>query len=317
MKAITKLIGITLGLVIGSAQLWAGATFSRITEWSDGNTLTASALNAEFDNILNNGTPTGWDDYSVSLSQMRSTADPYPGSVESQATSLAGELERIRYQILQIKNGMQTGQTYWYEDAPTAGVFTIAGSSVGINDTTPDYRFDVEGSVGMTTATVSSMTVTSYFSFPASTNMTHVRAELSGDLSFADADCQLYLCPVNVWTDVYDTLGEMGTTTFTAVSTGYYRVCANLILTASDAVSDEAVGIFVNGTSSSSLSLSGSGTGDLEIVNGGGCTTVSLIAGDLLTIRGYAIGTSAYVDQTITVGLARVFKSHLTIDRLF
>lgn len=92
-----------------------GATFSRITNWITGQTLTASALNAEFDNILNNLTPGGIDDESSTTTAMRATTDPYPASTESLATSLQGELQRIRYVIAQI-----TGKTYWYQDPDTS-----------------------------------------------------------------------------------------------------------------------------------------------------------------------------------------------------
>lgn len=134
-----------LAVLLGFAgNAWAGATFSRVKTWSSGETLTASDLNAEFNNLLTNGTPAGMDDYSATATEMRANTDPYPSGAESLATSLQGELERLRYQMLQFKNAIQTGQTYWYEDLPTAGVFTIVGSSVGINDTSPDTGFDVE-----------------------------------------------------------------------------------------------------------------------------------------------------------------------------
>lgn len=88
-----------------------GATFSRTKNWSTGETLTASDLNGEFDNILNNLDPSGVDDQSSSIAAMKATADPYPGNVESQATDLAGELQRIRFLLKQI-----TGETQWYID---------------------------------------------------------------------------------------------------------------------------------------------------------------------------------------------------------
>jgi hypothetical protein len=87
-----------------------GATFSRIKTWI-AEVLTASDLNAEFDNILNNLTPAGVDDASATTTAMRTTADPYPGGVASLPTSLEGELQRLRYVIQQI-----TKETYWYID---------------------------------------------------------------------------------------------------------------------------------------------------------------------------------------------------------
>jgi hypothetical protein len=95
-----------------------GATFSRIKTWI-AEVLTAADLNAEFNNILNNLTPTGIDDASANETAMQATADPYPGSVASLATSLAGELHRLRYLIRQI-----TKKTYWYEDPDTLQFYT-------------------------------------------------------------------------------------------------------------------------------------------------------------------------------------------------
>ena len=89
-----------------------GSTFSRVKTWLAAQTLTAADLNAEFDNILNNFTPAGMDDESANAAAMQATADPYPGSVASLATSLTGEIQRIRYQLNQLVGG-----TYWYEDA--------------------------------------------------------------------------------------------------------------------------------------------------------------------------------------------------------
>jgi hypothetical protein len=101
-----------------------GATFSRITNWITGQTLTASALNAEIDNILNNLIPSGIDDESSTTTAMRATTDPYPASTESLATSLQGELQRIRYVIAQI-----TGETYWYID-PDSTIAALYGSAI-------------------------------------------------------------------------------------------------------------------------------------------------------------------------------------------
>lgn len=86
---------------------------SRVKTWINGETLTHTDQNAEFDNVLTNvGKPANCDDYSTNAAQMQSQVDPYPGSAESLATTLAGEIERLRYQLAQI-----TGNTYWYQDA--------------------------------------------------------------------------------------------------------------------------------------------------------------------------------------------------------
>lgn len=233
----SRILGFLFGLSLIGGLVFAGATFSRIKTWSSGETLTASDLNAEFNNVLNNLTPAGIDDYSATTTEMRALTDPYPGTVESQATSLQGELERLRYQILQIKNTLQpTNITYWYQDLPTAGVFTILGSSVGVNDTTPDYTMDVAGTLGVdgittfggavtttgtavaisTNVTVAgTLAVTGAFTF----NNTLIAAQPStktGVASGSNSD-------VSWGTEVVDRLSELSATSFTAVSTGYYH----------------------------------------------------------------------------------------------
>jgi hypothetical protein len=114
-KRVLRTTAFILGLV---SLVYGGATFSRVKNWVTGERLTASDLNAEFNNVLTNFTPAGMDDYSATASQMRTTTDPYPSSSESLATSLQGELERIRYLIAQI-----TGKTYWYQDPTVTQLF--------------------------------------------------------------------------------------------------------------------------------------------------------------------------------------------------
>ena len=96
-----------------------GATFSRVKTWSEGETLTASQLNAEFNNILNNLDPTGIDDESANDAAAQATSDPYSGSSLTKAISLEEEIQQLRYLIAQI-----TGETYWYID-PDNDIATI------------------------------------------------------------------------------------------------------------------------------------------------------------------------------------------------
>lgn len=51
------------------------------------------------------------DDYSSSVAQMQSATDPLEVGSESQATSLAGELERLRFVIDEMKGG---DAAQWY-----------------------------------------------------------------------------------------------------------------------------------------------------------------------------------------------------------
>src|SRR3990172_6240395 len=96
--------------------------YSRIKNWVSGEILTHTDLNAEFDNVINNFVPQQEDDYSTNIAQMQTNTDPYPGSVESLPTSMAGELERLRYLIKQI-----TGEAQWYIDPDTTIASIISG----------------------------------------------------------------------------------------------------------------------------------------------------------------------------------------------
>ena len=100
-----------------------GATFSKVKTVIAGETITASDRNSEFDNILNNLTPTGMDDNSATATTMRVTVDPYPSGTESLATSLQGELERLRYVI-----GSITGLDYWYSYPSSASITASAAA---------------------------------------------------------------------------------------------------------------------------------------------------------------------------------------------
>lgn len=102
-----------------------GATFSRVKNWTT-EVLSNTDLNAEIDNILNNLGPSGVDDYSGSAATMRLTTDPGESGSESLATSLAGELERLRFAIKEMKG---SGVTYWYSSSSTS--LTELAAAVG------------------------------------------------------------------------------------------------------------------------------------------------------------------------------------------
>lgn len=100
-------------------------TFSRLKTWVSNEVLTASDLNAEFNNLLNNMTPTGIDDASASVSDMQAVTNPGGVGSESQATDLLGELKRLRYKVKEIIGGAQ-----WYSTSvgslSTGGVDTAS-----------------------------------------------------------------------------------------------------------------------------------------------------------------------------------------------
>ena len=81
------------------------------TTRASGLTLTANIYNSDHQNHIDNHNTTQIDDYSSNVAEMKTTTDPYPSGSESQSTSLAGELSRIRFLIKQI-----TGQAQWYID---------------------------------------------------------------------------------------------------------------------------------------------------------------------------------------------------------
>jgi len=88
-----------------------GATFTiPLVTVIPGQLITAALWNAEFENMDANWTPAGMDDYSATDVEMQIQTAPFPGSVLSRPTSMAGELERMRYQLDLI-----IGQTYWYQ----------------------------------------------------------------------------------------------------------------------------------------------------------------------------------------------------------
>jgi hypothetical protein len=83
------------------------------TSRADGLTLTAAIYNSDHQNHINNMTPQMMDDYSADAATMKLTVDPGEVGSESLATTLAGELERLRYAIKEIK-----GTAQWYETTP-------------------------------------------------------------------------------------------------------------------------------------------------------------------------------------------------------
>jgi hypothetical protein len=115
-----------------------------------GEILTASDLNSTDVNHVNNNIPENADDYSVNVAEMQSTADPYPASVESLATTLAGEVERLRYQVKEI-----LGEAQWYIDPD----LTIAGITTKFGDVA-SYRRPLLNYVSATAVDVENNTGT-------------------------------------------------------------------------------------------------------------------------------------------------------------
>lgn len=281
-----------LAVVLTSSSLWAGATFSRAHNWVDQEVLTAADLNAEFNNILNNLDPAGMDDYSLTLSQMQTTVDPYPAAVESLATDLKGEIERLRYQILQLKKSIQTiDSTYWYQDTPGQGTFTIKTSSVGVNNTSPSYSLDVNGTQRVTdnaifsssvsianTLVVSTITSTLPAVYITTNTVVAGTATINGDLVLngnlliggssslsivqaKNTSSQLLVYPTTSQivfdSELIDRNSEFTANTFTAKKAGIYLIQASIKWEAQDGSTDFIFNIRKNGSNIVSWTLSG------------------------------------------------------------
>lgn len=87
-------------------------------------TLSESQYNTDHENHITNATPGKMDDYSADATEMQQQTDPGELGSEVLAQSLAGELERIRFVIAEMK-----GTTNWYEPSgalgATSGVSTV------------------------------------------------------------------------------------------------------------------------------------------------------------------------------------------------
>lgn len=107
----------------------AGSLQPRVKTWSALEDVTYSDLNAEFDNALTAMQPLLIDDYSTNSTQMQVTADPGEVGTESLATTLAGELARIRHMLKEI-----TGENQWYE-SPVSSLTGLANAvGTGLTD---------------------------------------------------------------------------------------------------------------------------------------------------------------------------------------
>lgn len=95
----------------------AGSIFNRVKTWLTSEDVNASDLNAEFNNILNNLDTEGLGGYGDNTTEFQAQTDPGEVGSESLPSSLADELERLRYSIAELK-----GTTYWY----TSPVTTLA-----------------------------------------------------------------------------------------------------------------------------------------------------------------------------------------------
>lgn len=136
----------------------AGFPVSPVKTWIPGEVLTASDLNAEFQNGYDNNTPESIDDYSANDAEMQSTTDPYPGAAISKPTDLAGEIARQRYQFNQILGKINFGHNpasnHWYEDPVFNPVLTITTATTTYAVLATDQILLCDASGGAFTATL-------------------------------------------------------------------------------------------------------------------------------------------------------------------
>lgn len=128
-------LGVLVGFVLATLfsapwiyQAYAVGNCSVFRSWNTGDSVTASDLNSSFTTAaVTNSTLQCVDDYSSTVSQMQSTTDPYASGTESQATTAAGEIERLRFMFKQM---FGLSQWYRHDQAPMFTAGHIAVSSL-------------------------------------------------------------------------------------------------------------------------------------------------------------------------------------------
>src|ERR1051326_1804 len=108
-----------------------------ITTRSNGTTLTAAIYNADHQNHVDNQTPQMTDDYSSNVSQMQTATDPGEVGSESLATSLAGEIERLRFAVQDIKTSLGLTSAQWYSTPTGGGVVPTGVMSEYVGSSAP------------------------------------------------------------------------------------------------------------------------------------------------------------------------------------
>ncbi len=81
-----------------------------------GDTIIPEHINTSNQEHISNNVPSSIDDASIDTAAMQVVADPYPGASESKAETLAQELHRLRYQLLEFNKRFDSTVTHWYHD---------------------------------------------------------------------------------------------------------------------------------------------------------------------------------------------------------
>lgn len=97
-----------------------------ITTRAPGTIITALIYNHDHQVHVDGRTATKMQSYGASVAQFNLTEDPFPGSVESLPTTLAGELSRLRFDIAAMASSLSGGVAVnWYVSLAAPGFATI------------------------------------------------------------------------------------------------------------------------------------------------------------------------------------------------
>lgn len=215
-----------------------------------------------------------------------------------------------------IAVGMSTSTNYVRFDASTAsfttgGIITSGNITSDGNITTTGDDVDITTHVAITgnLSVGGNLVVTGSFN----PSVTHISSYLNATTS-TDGSGTLVL--LDDFTDIHDSLGEMGSTTFTVTTSGYYQICYRAIwdMDGSPASVTLDFEIFKNGSSYKWLTLNNTidpvGSGTLD---DGACQTFSLTAADLITFKISSITSDT---SDVTVGSATAAFPTISIDRM-
>lgn len=174
-----------------------GANYSH-TARPNGLLLTGEIYNQDHQNHIDNGEPSKFDDYSASVGQMQTVADPGEAGSEILATSLAGELERLRFILKEMK---QTAQ--WYTSVKgMLGYSRVQGLVGDPNSVAPTTRYDLKAdAVVLRDATGGTVVRTSTGVLTNDISLTQTASQANGrDVQSAFAS--------NAWVYLYFILGD-------------------------------------------------------------------------------------------------------------
>lgn len=166
--------------------------YSRLKVWALNETIKSSDLNAEFNNIISNAIPASFTGYEGTVTQMRLQTDPGSQGSENQASSLAGEIERLRFVINRALGG-----TYWYDNPNTSlqALNSLVNTSIVVSqnriqagrvngDNQPMYLVPDTGSNSTVRLKATSTNLTAYIKGVLVTIAADLTATLSGPSSF-------------------------------------------------------------------------------------------------------------------------------------